>query len=144
MTRSRDSEVDRQPTRAVSGPGEPVEPECQRLVANPFLGLLLLICAYESFLESISRKNLALFIIGICLSVVAILVVQYHCLDCGKTGWFWRASRHACAAVTARGGIGENVGFAGRASSFSSPVGLSFCLGCSYSAWSYSPPGAED
>jgi hypothetical protein len=89
-------------TRAVSGSSEPVVPECQRLVANPFLGLLLLVCACESFRESLARKNLALFIIGIGLSVVAILVVQYHCLDCGKTGWFWRASGHACTAVIAR------------------------------------------
>jgi hypothetical protein len=102
MTRSRDSEVDRQSTRAVSGPSGPVDPECQRLVANPFLGLLLLICAYESFRESLRQKNLPLFIIGIGLLLVAILVVQYHCLDCGKTGWFWKASGHACAAVMAR------------------------------------------
>ena len=102
MNRSRNSEVDRDPTRAVSDPSEPVEEECQRLVANPFLGLMLLICAYQSFRESLGRKSLALFSVGFCLSVVAILVVQYHCLDCGKTGWFWRASRHACAAVIAR------------------------------------------
>jgi hypothetical protein len=102
MTRSRDSEVDRQPTRGLSGPSEPVEPACQRLVANPFLGVLLLICAYESFRESLGQKNLALFIVGIGLSLVAILVVQYHCLDCGETGWFWRASGHACTAVIAR------------------------------------------
>jgi hypothetical protein len=102
MTRPRDSEVDPQPKRALSGTSEPVEAECQRLVANPFLALLLLICAYESFRKSLGQKNLALFIIGICLSLVAILVVQYHCLDCGKTGWFWRASGHACTAVIAR------------------------------------------
>jgi hypothetical protein len=64
--------------------------------------VLLLICAYESFRESLGQKNLALFIVGIGLSLVAILVVQYHCLDCGETGWFWRASGHACTAVIAR------------------------------------------
>jgi hypothetical protein len=52
--------------------------------------------------ESLRRRNLALFAIAIILLFIAFVLVQFHCLDCGATGWLLRSRTHACPAVVAR------------------------------------------
>jgi hypothetical protein len=34
--------------------------------------------------------------------VLGLFLVQFHCLDCGATGWLVRYQRHACPKVVAR------------------------------------------
>ena len=33
---------------------------------------------------------------------LALLLIQFHCLDCGATGWLFRYQQHACPRVVAR------------------------------------------
>jgi hypothetical protein len=90
-----------------SGLRRPVEPywplsECQRLIANPALGLLICLAAYLAIRHGLFVRHLGLFVFGLILFVVPLPLGQYHCLDCGATGWALRAGRHACPAVVAR------------------------------------------
>jgi len=101
VSQAGDPELDWQPRRTGSGLRFPVE-DCQRLVANPLLTVLLLIGAVASIHQSLTRHDLPLFLSSTGLLFVAFLVVQYHCLDCGHTGWLVRARGHACRAVVER------------------------------------------
>jgi hypothetical protein len=90
-----------------SGLRPPVEPrwsiaECQRLIANPALALLVCLAAYLAIRHGLIVRHLGLFVLGLILFVVPLPLGQYHCLDCGATGWALRAARHACPAVVAR------------------------------------------
>jgi hypothetical protein len=76
--------------------------EFQRLVVNPFLavfGLVVLVEVTRGLLGS-EMPPLALLV------VVPLLIlhhlIQYHCLDCGRTGRYVRRGRHACPAAYAR------------------------------------------
>jgi hypothetical protein len=85
----------------------PVEPnwslsECQRLIANPALALLVCLAAYLAIRQALIVHHVGLFVFGLILFVVPLPLGQYHCLDCGATGWAFRAGRHACPAVVAR------------------------------------------
>jgi len=82
-------------------PVEPVD-EYQRLVANPFLTVLGWLVMFGVMRESLRRHNLWLFIISVALLVGSCLFLQFHCLDCGATGWLMGYRRHACPAVVAR------------------------------------------
>lgn len=83
-----------------------VEPETlanqQRLVANPLLAAVAILGVWVLFRYSLEVRNLYLFLATIFAGVVAMLLIQYHCLDCGHTGLALRARRHACAAVVHR------------------------------------------
>jgi hypothetical protein len=74
----------------------------QRLVANPFLAVLAWLVAFGLLSESMKRQNLAGFMTGIILLFVAFFFLQFHCLDCGATGWLLRSWAHACPAVVTR------------------------------------------
>jgi hypothetical protein len=90
------------PPRAPSNvPDEPIG-DHQRLVANPCLAFLAWIAVFGLIREAVRRQNLALFMSGIVLLFVAFFFVQFHCLDCGATGWLLRSWAHACPAVIAR------------------------------------------
>ena len=39
---------------------------------------------------------------ALALLGLSFFTVQFHCLDCGKTGWYLAARRHACAPAVAR------------------------------------------
>ncbi len=85
----------------------PVEPfwsltDCQRLIATPALALLVCLAAYLAIRHALIVRHLGLFVSGLILFVVPLPLGQYHCLDCGATGWALRAARHACPAVVAR------------------------------------------
>jgi hypothetical protein len=96
-----DPDLDLQPRPPAQELLEPLE-RYQRLVANPFLAVLVWLVAFELVNESMTRQNLALFMIGIILLFVAFFFLQFHCLDCGVTGWLLRSWAHACPGVVAR------------------------------------------
>jgi hypothetical protein len=96
-----DPDLDLQPRRPERTWLEPVE-RCQRLVANPFLAVLAWLVAFGLMSESVKRQELALFMTGIVLLFVAFFFLQFHCLDCGVTGWLLRSWAHACPPVVAR------------------------------------------
>lgn len=105
--RTYDPDLDIQPRPPSLGPTEPVE-AFQRLVANPFLTFFAWLVAFGLVVQSLHRLNLALFVAGLALLFLAFLLLQFHCLDCGATGWLLRASAHACPAVIARRQIGRS------------------------------------
>ncbi len=96
-----DPDLDLRPGRERSALIGPVE-DYQRLVANPLLGVLFWIVAFVLSRESMRRHNLALFVWALLFVLVGIVFLQFHCLDCGKTGWLLRSRVHACSAVVAR------------------------------------------
>ena len=96
-----DRDLDIQSPRPTRDSIEPVE-RCQRLVANPFLAVLAWLVTFKLVSESVKRQNLAMFMSGTTLLFVAFFLLQFHCLDCGATGWLLRSWAHACPAVVAR------------------------------------------
>ena len=85
-----DPDLDLQPRRPSTVPNVPVD-EYQRLVANPFLAVLGWLAMFGLLREAVRRQNLALFMTGIILLFVACFLLQFHCLDCGATGWLLRS-----------------------------------------------------
>jgi hypothetical protein len=71
-------------------------------VANPFLAVLAWVVAFGLLSESVRIPNLAGFMTAVTLLFVAFFLLQFHCLDCGATGWLLRSWAHACPAVVAR------------------------------------------
>ena len=96
-----DRELDLQPLRSMPEPIEPIG-DRQRLVANPLLGVLFWIVAFMMLRESVRRHDLNLFVWGLLFVLVGAVFMQFHCLDCGKTGWLLRSRSHTCPAVIAR------------------------------------------
>jgi hypothetical protein len=79
----------------------------QRLVVNPFLAVLVFIIIVALWREGVTRRSPALFQLGVGLVLVDVFLLQYHCLDCGATGWLLRYRRHACPTVMLRWQRGE-------------------------------------
>jgi hypothetical protein len=96
-----DRDLDLRPRRSAPEPIEPIE-DRQRLVANPLLGVLFWLVACMMLRESVRRHELPLFAWGLLFVLVGAVFMQFHCLDCGKTGWLLRSRSHACPAVIAR------------------------------------------
>lgn len=81
-----------------------------RLIANPFPAFLGWVIAGSALKAGLATRNLTLFISALIGLSVSFLFIQYHCLDCGQTGWFLRASRHVCplrVASVSMGGEGR-------------------------------------
>ena len=76
--------------------------EGQRLVVNPFLAALGLIVWWEVARWSLRSWFPPLFVLTILPLALLHYLVQYHCLDCGRTGPYARRDRHACPALIAR------------------------------------------
>ncbi len=79
----------------------------KRLIVNPFLAILSWILAGSILRLGLKARDLNLSagaFLGILLSF---LLVQFHCLDCGKTGWAFRVRRHRCFPDDAHGPIHE-------------------------------------
>jgi hypothetical protein len=96
-----DRDLDSHPPRPVSEPLHAIE-EDQRLVANPFLAVLSWVAAVGLVRESVKQQNLALLMMAVILFFIAFFFLQFHCLDCGETGWLLRSWAHACPPVIAR------------------------------------------
>ena len=73
-----------------------------RLIANPFLAFLGSILAWSLMSSGLKSHNLTPFLAGLSSMLASILLIQYHCLDCGKTGWAIRAKRHPCLVDISR------------------------------------------
>jgi len=96
-----DRDVDSQAGRLPRVPKELLT-EYQRIVVNPLLGVLAWVATTALLSVGVRRRSLALFLSGLSLLVVGFLVHQFHCLDCGATGWLVRYRSHACPKVLAR------------------------------------------
>ena len=76
--------------------------EHQRLVVNPLVAILSSLAGVALIQHALRTRNVALFGGGVGVLFLSLLLIQFHCRDCGATGWYLHASRHACAAVVAR------------------------------------------
>jgi hypothetical protein len=80
---------------------DPLPEEYQRLVANPFLAVLGLLIWFQALLLVYDARHPGLLLVA--LSVVGLpYLLQYHCLDCARTGLLIRWRQHACERVVAR------------------------------------------
>lgn len=85
----------------------------QRLVANPFVAILGFIGWCAAIHWIVQSKRLALFWpVGASFFLVVFLL-QFHCVDCGKTDRLTRWRDHACDAVQRRyeAGFSQRVWF---------------------------------
>ena len=81
--------------------------EHQRLVINPFLALLgLVVMAWLARVLVSSRLPTAAALLGLAPLAVPLALlpylIQYHCLDCGRTGSYPRYRGHSCSGVLGR------------------------------------------
>jgi hypothetical protein len=74
----------------------------QRLVANPLLAVATWVAGVALIRASLRSHHFAVFVAGVGLLFLAFFLLQFHCLDCGRTGWLLRYGRHACPRVKAR------------------------------------------
>ena len=52
--------------------------------------------------HALCTRNVGLFLAALGLLLLGFLLFQYHCLDCGSTGWYLHAKGHACGPVVDR------------------------------------------
>jgi hypothetical protein len=84
-----------------AGPGRDAPGRYRRIIANPFLAFLTLVVWVG--LVKVTPRRLefgwcaVLAMVG--LAGIAVLLLQYHCLDCGATGHLARWRTHACLRV---------------------------------------------
>ena len=81
--------------------------EYHRLVANPLPAVMGLVGAWAVLHYSLRLRNLPLFVTALVLTVLCPFLIQYHCLDCGRTDFAFRSRRHACEATQRRWSLGE-------------------------------------
>jgi len=96
-----DRDVDAQAGRPSRVPIE-LLPEYQRIVVNPLLGVLAWLAMIALLNAGVRSRSLTLFLIGLSLLFLGLLFQQFHCLDCGATGWLFRYRSHACPKIVAR------------------------------------------
>jgi hypothetical protein len=90
------------PQRRLSQPSsESIESQL-RLIVNPFLAVLGWVIVLVILRLALQIHSSNLFLTGLGLSLVPLFLFQYHCLDCGATGWVQSSWRHCCPAVAAR------------------------------------------
>lgn len=95
-----DPDLDANPQQS-AGPREAFE-SYQRFIANPFLAVLGCLLALLVIRSGLRAHHLAWFLGGLCLFGLAFLLIQFHCLDCGATGWLVTWRRHACPGLMDR------------------------------------------
>ncbi len=74
----------------------------QRLLGNPFLALLGLIAWAAALRQVLLARNLTLTLALFASLAGLVFLLQFHCLDCGATGWLFRWRIHTCDHVIAR------------------------------------------
>jgi hypothetical protein len=91
-------------TYPATPPRIPLEmlPQFQRIIVNPLLGVVTWLAVVALIRTAVKSRSLALFVFGLCLLFAAFFFQQFHCLDCGATGWLFRYRRHVCPAVVER------------------------------------------
>ena len=102
-----DPDLDPQPRRSLDPAHVTIAPY-QRLIVNPFLTVLVFVIVVGIVRIAIQTETAGLFALAVGLLVVDVFLVQYHCLDCGATGWLRRYRRHTCPTVIARWQRGEH------------------------------------
>jgi hypothetical protein len=107
-----DAELDLLPQRPTRRSRERIE-RYQRLIANPLLAVLGWVLLFPLLRFALRTRDLTGVIVWVTQLFSCLLLMQYHCLDCGKTGWLPTFRRHACAAVIARWQNGEPRGLRG-------------------------------
>jgi hypothetical protein len=96
-----DHQIDSHPRRPSTGLIGPVA-GYQRLLVNPFLSLLTWVAVALLIRVALRLQNLTLFLAGVVLLFVPLVLLRFHCLDCGDTGWLLSSWRHACPSVVQR------------------------------------------
>jgi len=106
-----DPELDNPPPRLLIASEESIG-DYQRLIANPFLAVLVWVIALAMILDfrglihlppALPRfPRLLVLLAGLGVLFGPCLLFQYHCLDCGGTGWLLGHRRHICPAVAER------------------------------------------
>jgi hypothetical protein len=102
--RGHDPDIDPPHRRRHRWPAD-VPREFQRLLANPFLALVVFVAGFEFWIAIVRYSDAPLVwhtLFGIGSVVFPVCLLHYHCLDCGHTGWFFRWKKHACDTVLAR------------------------------------------
>ncbi len=101
---ARDPDFDSSPTPAGPRPSAEVVAFYQRLVVNPFLWVAALsgVCAAATLILTPARRASVFPPLLVVACWLLYPLVQYHCLDCGKTAGFRRWRRHACPRVRER------------------------------------------
>jgi hypothetical protein len=74
----------------------------QRLVVNPLVAILCSLAGVALIQHALRTRNVFLFCAAVAVLFLSFLLIQFHCRDCGATGWYLHAGHHACAAVVAR------------------------------------------
>ncbi len=74
----------------------------QRLVVNPLVAILCSLAGVALIQHALRTRNVVLFGTAVGVLFLSLLLIQFHCRDCGATGWYLHAGNHACAAVVAR------------------------------------------
>ena len=74
----------------------------QRLIANPLLALVALLGVWAVFRYALEIRSLELFLAAVSAALACPILIQYHCLDCGRTDFALRSRRHGCPAVLQR------------------------------------------
>jgi hypothetical protein len=82
--------------------GRPDLAPYQRLVANPFLAAAALVGWFAATRAAIEAKSLKLFLLVAAAGLLIPLLLQFHCLDCGRTGHVVMSATHACPRVEER------------------------------------------
>jgi hypothetical protein len=96
-----DHDLDAEPRRRIPMREDPPY-EYQRLLVNPLLTVLVWIAILALLRTVVPRQNMAGLAVDIVVLALALLLIQFHCLDCGATGWLVRYQKHACPGVVAR------------------------------------------
>jgi hypothetical protein len=74
----------------------------QRLVVNPVVAILCSLAAVALVQHALRTRNVLLFCTAVGVLFLSLLLIQFHCRDCGASGWYLLAGKHACAAVGTR------------------------------------------
>ena len=87
-----DLDVPPRPQRPGLNDGPP-----KRLLVNPFLVVIDWLAAVTLLRAGIKRVEFSVFLAGAILLLLGFILLRYHCLDCGATGWALMHRRHACS-----------------------------------------------
>lgn len=74
----------------------------QRLVVNPSVAILCTLAGVALIQHALRTRNVFLFCAAVGVLFLSLLLIQFHCRDCGATGWYLHAGKHACPAVVTR------------------------------------------
>jgi hypothetical protein len=94
-----DLDLPRLPTPAVS---QQDVSRAQRVVVNPMLAILGGVVGFVLIQFALRRGAQGLFWLSLLVFIISIHAIQFHCLDCGTTGWIGAARDHACPDVLRR------------------------------------------